>query len=492
MLPPRSSRTPDLARAALGLLSALWLVGLESCDAGSLGPESGSPSLEPPRLENPGELDPRVVERVADARQAVVRRPGDAGAWAVLGMVFENERMRGRAADCYGEAARLDPDEPRYWFHRAGALNKIGRNSEAVEAIERSLTLRGDYAPSHARLGNYLFEDGLLEEARAAYERAIGVDTSYPGGWVGLARVHLQLDETAPAIEILEKQLDERPSDVLVKRVLAGAYRQAGRTDEIELPDGERPETSRWPDPWAEELRRHQDDPALRKVTKLLMDGKRDEALAVLEDLRDRAQTPDDELAYLSQLAGLYADLGRLKDAEATYRRLLEIQPENSQVYSHLAEVYERANQLPSAVGTIRTAIRMNPDHAPNYRLAGRIYYKATLYAEAAQAFERVLAYDENSTGILYLYGMSRFGEKKWKEAEDCFVRLLEAEPDHADGWFAFARTNLKLKRLDEAERALEEARARGFDNAQMMSQVTGSLQRARERAARREGKRGG
>ena len=113
MLPPRSSRTPELARAALGLLSALWLVGLESCDAGSVGTGSGSPSLEPPRLENPGELDPRVVERVADARQAVVRRPGDAGAWAVLGMVFENERMRGRAADCYGEAARLDPDEPR-------------------------------------------------------------------------------------------------------------------------------------------------------------------------------------------------------------------------------------------------------------------------------------------------------------------------------------------------------------------------------------------
>jgi len=492
MLPPRSSRTPDLARAAFGLFCALWLVALESCDAGSTGPAPGSYAPDPPHLENPGELDPRVVERVQDARQAVVRRPRDAGAWAVLGMVFDNERMRGRAADCYGEAARLDPEEPRYWFHRAAALNKIGRNTEAVEAIERSLAMRSDYAPSHARLGNYRFEDGLLDEARAAYERAIEVDTSYPGGWVGLARVHLQLDETAPAIEILEKQLDDRPSDVLVQHVLAGAYRQAGRTDEIALSDDERSETSRWPDPWAEELRRYQDDPALRKVTKLLMDGKRDEALTILEDLRDRTQTPDDELAYLLQLAELYVDLDRLKDAETTYRRLLEIQPENSQVYSHLAEIYERANQLPSAVGTIRTAIRMNPDHAPNYRLAGRIYYKATLFTEAAHAFEKVLAYDENSTGILYLYGMSRFGEKKWKEAEDCFVKLLEAEPDHADGWFALARTNIKLKRLDEAEEALKTAKAKGFDNAQMIRQVTGSLQRARERTARRKGSRSG
>ena len=105
---------------------------------------------------------------------------------------------------------------------------------------------------------------------------------------------------------------------------------------------------------------------------------------------------------------------------------------------------------------------------------------------------EKVLAYDENSTGILYLYGMSRFGEKKWKEAEDCFVKLLEAEPDHADGWFALARTNIKLKRLDEAEEALKTAKAKGFDNAQMIRQVTGSLQRARERTARRKGSRSG
>jgi len=63
---------------------------------------------------------------------------------------------------------------------------------------------------------------------------------------------------------------------------------------------------------------------------------------------------------------------------------------------------------------------------------------------------------------------------------------LLEAEPDHADGWFGFARTNLKLRRLDKAERALETAKAKGFADEQMIKQVTGSLQRARQRAAAR------
>ncbi len=468
----------------MAFFAPLLLFGSACGPGGAADGTSGR--REPPRIGNPEELDQRVVERIDEARQAVLQRPDDPRTWAALGMIFENERMRGRAVECYAEAARMDPDEARWWFHMAGALSKIDRNDEAIEAIETSLGLHADYAPSHARLGNFKFEAGYLDEARAAYEHSIEVDTTYPGGWVGLARVQLQMDETEAAIEILERVLEERPQDLLVKRVLVGAYRQAGRPGELELPDDASPKTERWPDPWAEEVRAHQDDPALRRVTKFLMEGKQLEALAVLEKLRDKAQSPDDERAYLSQLAGIYLSLERMRDAETAYRRLLQIQPENSQVLLSLAEVYEKKGELPNAVQAMRKALELNPNYAPGYRQAGRIYYKATLFAEAAEAFEKVRAYDKDSTGILYLLSMSRFGEKNWEAAEACFMELLEAEPDHADGWFGFARTNLKLRRLDKAERALETAKAKGFADEQMIKQVTGSLQRARQRAAAR------
>jgi superkiller protein 3 len=201
--------------------------------------------------------------------------------------------------------------------------------------------------------------------------------------------------------------------------------------------------------------------------------------------MRKRARTPEDEQAYLPQLGDLYLALGRLDDAESVQRRILEIQPENSQVFLALALIHDKRGDLRSAVEAIRTAVQMNPNHFPAYRQAGRLYYRAGLFAEAAEAFEKVLTYDENTTGVLYLLGMSRFSQRDWTAADKHFNELLLSSPDHADGWFAYARTNIKLHRLDEAEKALNTAKARGFGDRMMIRQVSASLQRARQRASR-------
>ena len=466
-------------------LSVLLLWGLVSCGPGNNATAIRTPEIEPPRLQNADDLDPRVVARVEEARGELLQRLDDPRAWAELGMVFENERMRNLAVRCYEQAARLDASEARWWFHMANALGKLGHHDRAIASIQRSIELNGQYAPSHTHLGNFELDLGQLDKARTAFERATEVDASYPGGWVGIARVQMQFDETQKAIAGLERLIAERPHDVLVQRLLSSAYRQAGRPDEAIVEEGEIPETVRWPDPWAEGLRARQQDPALRRVTKLLLEGEQLEALALLEEMRKRARTPEDEQAYLPQLGDLYLALGRLDDAESVQRRILEIQPENSQVFLALALIHDKRGDLRSAVEAIRTAVQMNPNHFPAYRQAGRLYYRAGLFAEAAEAFEKVLTYDENTTGVLYLLGMSRFSQRDWTAADKHFNELLLSSPDHADGWIAYARTNIKLHRLDEAEKALNTAKARGFGDRMMIRQVSASLQRARQRASR-------
>ena len=456
---------------------------------GACSPPPGGPGA-PPRPGNLAELDPRVVERVEAACAELALRLDDPRAWAELGMVYETERLRNLAVECYSEAARLDPGEARWWFHRATALGKLGRSVEAIEAIQRSIERFDGYAPSHARLGSYQLERGELGAAEVAFQRAHEIDPTYPGGRTGLARVHLQLDRADAAVAVLEELHTERPHDLLVERLLATAYRQSGRAAEASALGGDdegSPESDRWPDPWAEELRTRQDSPVLREVTQLVIDGKPQAALEILERLRAEARTVEDERSFLPTLGDLYFDLGRLDDAEGVQRRLLEIQPESSQPHLVLARIHESRGEPEQAVAAALTALRLNPNYAPAYRDAGRIFFKSGLYDKAAVAFEKAVEYDRHSTDMRYLLGMSHLRARSFDAAEATFRELLKEDPQHADGWLALGRTCVRLGRFDEAEQALQSAKMAGLKDVDGLREVEAWIRRARNRAAKKE-----
>ena len=358
---PRTPRVPVCSPAAftVGLFALLPL----ACGDGGPSPQKRSGEQTPltredvPALPPDAEdLDPRVVQRIDAARAELFERLEDPRAWAELGMVFETERMRSLAVECYQQAAHLEPNEARWWFHVATAFGKLGQHEEAIASIERSIELEDSYAPSHARLGSFHLDRGELEPALSAFERAQAVDPRFPGGPVGIARVKLQMDEGEAALSLLQEIYKVRPTDSLVRNLLNTAFRQTGRVDET-LPESNDALSERWPDPSAEELRSRQDDPTMRKVTKLLLEEKKLEALSILEDLRDKAQSVEEERTFIHQLADLYLELGRLDEAEEVQRRIGEIQPENSQVDLALADIYDRRGELPKAVTAVKLSL---------------------------------------------------------------------------------------------------------------------------------------
>src|SRR5262245_53627592 len=162
--------------------------------------------------------------------------------------------------------------------------------------MERSIALESTYTPSHARLGNCRLALGDLDGAERDYRKATELDSTYPGGWVGLARVALQRDQNAEAIEILERLSREDPGDRTFLQLLASARQQAGGTAEIPteqfLSENEIPV---WNDPWELEVRAFRDKPAMLQIDRLLERGQMDEALALLEGERtdERARGAD-------------------------------------------------------------------------------------------------------------------------------------------------------------------------------------------------------
>ena len=79
----------------------------------------------------------------------------------------------------YSEILKVDPKNPRA-LHFAGVLaHQMGRSTEGVELIERSLALLPDSADWYNNLGIVLQESTHLEQAIEAYHRAIALDPNH-------------------------------------------------------------------------------------------------------------------------------------------------------------------------------------------------------------------------------------------------------------------------------------------------------------------------
>lgn len=111
-------------------------------------------------------------------------------------------------------------------FHWTEA-QKTGISASLVEAIPRN-----GYA--HFLHGTDLAATGDLEAARAAYHRAIALDTNYAFLEILVADLSLRLADTSGAIAAFEKARAQDPLDADINSALASLYMSSGRADRAE------------------------------------------------------------------------------------------------------------------------------------------------------------------------------------------------------------------------------------------------------------------
>jgi protein O-mannosyl-transferase len=100
-------------------------------------------------------------------RGAVAGNPASPAAHYNLGLALAGQGRFPRAAEEFGEAARLDPSSVEAETNLANALSQSGRFAEAIPHYERSLRLNPDNAYTHYNLALALREEGRVDEARA-------------------------------------------------------------------------------------------------------------------------------------------------------------------------------------------------------------------------------------------------------------------------------------------------------------------------------------
>jgi spermidine synthase len=119
-------------------------------------------------------------------QRAVALRPGDAGAWSLLGLAFERE----------------------------------GRGPEAIEAHRRAAALDEYSSTFRIRLARALREAKLLDDAVREGERAVASNPLLVEPYLELASIHVARRDNAAAAATLERALQTDPTNVRALRDL--------------------------------------------------------------------------------------------------------------------------------------------------------------------------------------------------------------------------------------------------------------------------------
>lgn len=201
--------------------------------------DTGPAAADLAPIEKPADLarlDAAVQRQFAqlwqeyEAAQAGGNMQDKAKAVGKLGQLFDVYGYAESAWRAYGNAALLDPREPRWPYYLGRLKEEAGELEEAEADYGRAamLSQAGDQT-ARLRLADLALRQQNLDLAGNLYAEISAAEPANPGALLGKGRLALLRGDAAAAIEPLERLLRLQPEAMQVHYSLGLAYRQLGQ-----------------------------------------------------------------------------------------------------------------------------------------------------------------------------------------------------------------------------------------------------------------------
>lgn len=210
------------------------------------------------------------------------------------------------------------------------------------------------------------------------------------------------------------------------------------------------------------------DDPDLRNL--LGEEGRRDfERLAAqqgkrLEDIVDPKELPTPQTAkeWLGMGWWLHMELDHAPEAEAAYRKAIDLDPKNALPWNNLGSLLtDELERYEEAETAYQKAIELNPKFAFTWFNLGNLLMTHLMRDEEAEsAFRKAIELDPNDAwtwGCLGNLLKSQAG--RYEEAEAAYRQAIQLSPNDDDHWYNLGMLlTTQLNRHEEAETAFRKA----------------------------------
>jgi len=353
------------------------------------------------------------------------------------------------AAENYEKALRIIPDFPEAELQRGNAYQALGKLDEAEAAFLRAVELREDWSLAIANLGSVLVRKGRFADAEKYLTKAIDLDElNFPAY---AAMTELRLKTKAPQAVLtdllvklrgltakanptasiwasraaLESAVGDRNTakSSLVKALQLEPRNQFALSEsaDLALADSD-PATADEYVKRLEAIAPQSESTKGRRARVLVAQGKPGEALALLNSI----SKPGAEIADL---------ISQLRSAATTdpadLEKQLALNPKSSALLSKLCIVY-RTSDPAKALDYCRRASEASPESVQPVIGYAAALVQAKQYAEAVVVLRRLIAIaPDNSTARANL-ATALFQLKRYAEAKVEFRWLVDHRPDQA------------------------------------------------------------
>jgi tetratricopeptide (TPR) repeat protein len=353
----------------------------------------------------------RLTEACAVGERALAEGGDVAALNALLGMLYSRTGNDERAIQHLRSAHSARPRDPVIATNLVHALVNLDRQREALDVLTEEV-LAADHGEQLLKLRGFLAQTvDEIDLAIRCYEEVVAKHPDDWESWNNLGNARRGKGDLEGSLEAARRAAELQPDSPPIRLNLATALIQSGDwvTAESEL----RQMSADFPD----------DPNPLRELHALLKEQGRDQdALDAIQGAVDRA--PED----VSLILGLASHLSFMINstgAEAAYRRVLELDPDNALAHLGLAVCFDLTNRTEELSALVSQAKeREVGPNALNF-IRAFDHRRAKRFAEGLAAIEQVPDDLENARRA-HLKGQLLEGIGRYDEAFAAYKRMNE------------------------------------------------------------------
>jgi tetratricopeptide (TPR) repeat protein len=339
------------------------------------------------------------------------RFPQDPGVLSAIADMYTRWGKEALAITEYERLAKLEPDDPGHLVTLGEQYWTKGDKPRAFTTWKRLVA--GGKASGFAKLAEVMAEHNQPREARANFDKAIGLDAKNPELYRSRAAFLETQKQLADALADWEKVLDligTRVSDRLARRdarrhyvavvtKIGGAKEYAKRTE------------------WEAKARTGNTEAGYLLVDYYTKRPQRDQPQKALEDLRKRV--PDDQ-DLLLDLVKAYKDQRKFQLAVDTLQELLKIAPSRErEIFSMISSIKTEERKDAEAEEWMKKALAKSPNDPVTYERLAESYVAMQRFTDAVAAYEKTVQLDaHNSKAAFALAQLYVQGGEPMKAAE--------------------------------------------------------------------------
>jgi tetratricopeptide (TPR) repeat protein len=232
----------------------------------------------------------------------------------------------------------------------------------------------------------------------------------------GLVQVNLALKQPLRSVELLHKAMAAAPNSKELVGMLIGSYMAAGQAEIAQ-----------------QQLTRliaaNPSDAELH-IQLAAVAHQRNDLQTTYQNLQAARKINPDRPAIDGMMASVEAELGRLAEAQADYRKALEKNPQDPTLLSNLAFLLTRsAGNLDEAMQLVQKGLQKRPQEPHLLDTAGWIYIKKNQAQIAVPMLRRLTEKYPNDVDFRYHYGVALLSQGNKGEARKELEQALQKHP---------------------------------------------------------------